>query len=298
MQEQPLVSVLMTVYNREKYIAEAVKSVIESSYKNWELIIVDDQSKDESLNIAQAFAAEDDRIKVYRNEENLGDYPNRNRAASYAQGKYLKYLDSDDLIYPYSLEIMVNGMENHPDAGMGFTYNNYENENKFPIYFNESQTFKNHFFVKGILYIGPSGGIYRKDFFEELSGFNPVFKVASDYDFSMRAAGKRPILLFQRDLIWWRQHEGQQIITGNKNNDYVIHNYIITTKNIKDANISEELKTIILRNNDILMARRLIKLIPSTPLKKIKDIMDRTKFPISNLLKCIHKIEFPRNANN
>src|SRR5690606_2521559 len=97
----PLVSVLMTVYNREKYIAEAIKSVLASTYQNWELIIVDDQSMDNSVAIAQSFAQKDPRIQVHVNKENLGDYPNRNRAASYAKGKYLKYVDSDDLIYPY-----------------------------------------------------------------------------------------------------------------------------------------------------------------------------------------------------
>ena len=90
----PLVSVLMTAYNREKYIAEAIESVLASTYSNLELIIVDDCSKDNTLQIATNYQAKDDRIKVYKNEKNLGDYPNRNKAASYAKGKYLKYVDS------------------------------------------------------------------------------------------------------------------------------------------------------------------------------------------------------------
>ncbi len=72
----PLVSVLMTVYNREKYIAEAIESVLASSYTNFELIIVDDGSKDHSVEIAQKYEAQDHRIKVYVNEQNLGDYSN------------------------------------------------------------------------------------------------------------------------------------------------------------------------------------------------------------------------------
>ncbi|MBN2572301.1 MAG: glycosyltransferase family 2 protein, partial [Ignavibacteriales bacterium] len=84
--DTPLVSVLMTVYNREKYISEAIESVIKSTFKNWELIIVDDQSKDNSFEIAKCYENKDERIRVFINDKNLGDYPNRNKAASYARG--------------------------------------------------------------------------------------------------------------------------------------------------------------------------------------------------------------------
>src|SRR5664279_4015758 len=97
--EQPLVSVLMTAYNREKYIAEAIESVLSSTYTNFELIIVDDGSKDNTVNIARRYELQDSRIKVYINTTNLGDYPNRNHAAGFAIGKYIKYIDADDAIY-------------------------------------------------------------------------------------------------------------------------------------------------------------------------------------------------------
>ena len=86
-----LVSVLMTAYNRQQYIAEAIQSVIANTYQNWELIIVDDRSNGDTVAIAKKFAEKDNRIKVYINENNLGDYPNRNKAVSLAKGKYLKY---------------------------------------------------------------------------------------------------------------------------------------------------------------------------------------------------------------
>ncbi len=76
----------MTTYNREKYLVQAVESVLASTYENFELIIVDDQSKDRSLAIAQELAAKDTRIRVVLNEKNMGDYPNRNKAASLRRG--------------------------------------------------------------------------------------------------------------------------------------------------------------------------------------------------------------------
>src|SRR5665647_2829415 len=103
MNSEYLVSVLMTAYNREKYNEEAIESVLTSSYNNWELIIVDDCSKDSTVDIAEKYARLDKRVHVYKNERNLGQFGNRNKAASYAKGVYLKYVDSDDIIYPLSL---------------------------------------------------------------------------------------------------------------------------------------------------------------------------------------------------
>ena len=88
----PLVSILMTAYNREKYIAEAIKSVLSSTFINFELIIVDDASVDNTVAIAQTYAANDNRLKVYINEKNIGDYPNRNKAAGYATGTFITYV--------------------------------------------------------------------------------------------------------------------------------------------------------------------------------------------------------------
>ena len=83
----PLVSILTTSYNREKYIAECIESVLASAFRDYEYIVVEDCSTDRSYEIALEYAKKDARIRVYRNEKNLGDYPNRNRAASYATGK-------------------------------------------------------------------------------------------------------------------------------------------------------------------------------------------------------------------
>ncbi len=119
MDNSPLVSVLMTAYNREKFISEAIESVLSSLFTNFELVIVDDCSDDKTVEIARYYAEKDSRIKVFVNESNLGDYPNRNKAAEYALGKYIKYVDSDDLLYDFALDVMVRYMERFPEAGFG-----------------------------------------------------------------------------------------------------------------------------------------------------------------------------------
>ena len=94
----PLVSVLMTAYNREAFIADAIASVLAQKFADFELVVVDDASRDRTVEIANDLAARDRRIRVYVNERNLGAYPNRNYAATLARGSLIKYHDSDDLI--------------------------------------------------------------------------------------------------------------------------------------------------------------------------------------------------------
>ena len=143
------VSILTTVYNREKYIAACIDSVLASSYQDWELIIVDDVSTDTSLAIAKSYEQKDPRIKVYINQTNLGDYPNRNKAASYAKGTYIKYLDADDLIYPHGLEIMVHTMEQFPEAGLGISQKVAEDIKPYPFVMQPKETFKREFLMRG-----------------------------------------------------------------------------------------------------------------------------------------------------
>lgn len=216
---QPLVSVLMTVYNREKYIAEAIESVLASSYQNWELIIVDDQSKDQSVEIARQYEVQDTRIKVYVNERNLGDYPNRNKAASLAHGKYIKYLDSDDIIYPHGLGVMVNTMEKYPEAAYGLSFGKVHDFLPYPILLSPEKAYEEHFLKSGLFNEGPTSLIFRNDIFQKENGFQS-FTVYGDAEILLRLSAKYPMVKMQPSLTWWRQHEGQEFDLGNKNDVY------------------------------------------------------------------------------
>lgn len=218
MEECPLVSILMTAYNREKYIAEAIESVLASSYQKWELIVVDDQSKDKTLEIARSYELRDPRIKVILNDKNLGDYPNRNKAASFARGKYIKYLDSDDVFYPYGLEVMVAAMEKYPEAGIGLAFFNHPTTEPLPLMLSSECSLKDHFTKRGVLYVGPSGAIYRRDFFNQLCGFD-YYGVASDYAFNLKAVAQKPLVSLPFDLFWYRVHANQEYHLLNKHYD-------------------------------------------------------------------------------
>src|SRR5690349_21051330 len=98
----PKISVLMTAYNRASYIGAAIESVLAQTERDFELVVVDDRSTDDTVAVASAYLS-DPRVRIARNERNLGDYPNRNHAATLARGRFIKYHDSDDVMYPHCL---------------------------------------------------------------------------------------------------------------------------------------------------------------------------------------------------
>lgn len=197
----------MTAYNRENYIAEAIESVLTSTYTNFELIIVDDYSKDNTVAIAKSFAEKDSRIKVYVNERNLDQFPNRNQAASYARGKYIKYCDSDDKLFDWTLRYCVEMMEKYPDAGMGIL--NLNKDIKDEYLFPKKAIYTN-FFNKTILNIGPSGTILRRKAFEEIGRYKPDYGVPSDMYFNLKMAASFPIVLLSKVFFFYREHNGQE----------------------------------------------------------------------------------------
>lgn len=237
----PVVSVLMTAYNREEYIGEAIESVLSSSYNNFELIIVDDRSTDKTLQIAQDYTKKDERICAYQNERNLGDYPNRNKAALYAKGKYLKYLDSDDMIYFYGLEAMVEAMERFPNAAMGISHPKPEEDIPYPFVVSPEDCFREQFLGPGMLNCGPSGAIIRREIFGKEGGFR-VDRFLGDTELWYRLGMKYPVIKMAPGLVWWRTHEQQEIIAGVESLYYLISGFKldIETLSSPDCPLSSE----------------------------------------------------------
>lgn len=102
-----LVSIIMPSYNTAKYISAAIESILNQTYENWELIIVDDCSTDNTDEILTEYAKKDSRIRYYKNEKNSGAAVARNRALRQAKGKWVAFLDSDDLWEKDKLEKQI-----------------------------------------------------------------------------------------------------------------------------------------------------------------------------------------------
>ncbi|MCF1190803.1 glycosyltransferase [Mangrovimonas sp. AS39] len=243
MNDIPKVSILTTMYNREKYISACIQSVLASTFQDWELIIVDDQSKDRSVEIARTYEAKDARIKVYVNEKNLGDYPNRNQAASYAKGKYIKYLDADDLIYPHGLEIMVKTMEQFPEAVLGISQEVAEDYKSYPFLMTPHETFEREFLKRGVLNFGPTATIFRRKEFEELGKFTGT-RYIGDTEMWYKMALKYPVVKIVPGLTFWRQHDDQEITKGTENYFYLENTYKHGCQTLNDPSMPLSLSEI------------------------------------------------------
>ena len=104
---QPIVSICIPTYNGAKYLRECLDTVLSQTFTDFEVLLVDDQSSDETLSIAQEYAAKDTRIYVKQNEQNLGLVGNWNCCIELAQGEWIKFVFQDDLIAPECLEKML-----------------------------------------------------------------------------------------------------------------------------------------------------------------------------------------------
>ena len=118
-----LVSIIMPSYNAEKYIAAAIKSVLNQTYSYWELIIVDDCSTDGTVKVILSFR--DKRIRFYKNEKNSGAAISRNCALRQAKGRWIAFLDSDDIWHPEKLEQQISFME---EKHYAFTFTDYQTQ--------------------------------------------------------------------------------------------------------------------------------------------------------------------------
>lgn len=124
-----LVSIIMPSYNTAKFISETIESVLAQTYSNWELIIVDDCSTDSTDEVVKSFLS-DNRIKYIKNEKNSGAAVSRNRALREAKGKWIAFLDSDDLWLPVKLEKQIAFMK---ENDYHFSYTNYVEINEASI---------------------------------------------------------------------------------------------------------------------------------------------------------------------
>jgi glycosyltransferase involved in cell wall biosynthesis len=229
--EQPLVSILMTAYNRQQFIAEAIEHVLAINYKNWELIIVDDSSIDSTLEIAQSFQKKEKRVRVYQNERNIGDYPNRNKAAGYAQGKYIVYADSDDRMYPDSLKKWVTEMEKYYCSFGIFSHTG--NEEIFIL--EPEKLMQLHFFNRPILNFGPVATIITNKYFQEINAFPVKYGPANDMYYNLKAASQTRTIVFPFPITDYRIHEGQEL---NNPDAYLYNSYLYLRDALNELNLS------------------------------------------------------------
>ena len=210
MEDSGLVSIIMPLYNSEKYISDSINSVINQTYQNWELLIVDDCSMDNSVEIVKSF--KDERIKLLHNPTNSGAAISRNYALREAKGRWIAFLDSDDLWASSRLEEQLKFMaENH----YAFTYCDYRicNDGKWE---NVIRTAPNKITYKNMLhycYFSTITVIYDAN----KIGLIQIGNIRKNNDYAMwlKALKKADAYRFSKPLSFYMKHENS-ISSGSK----------------------------------------------------------------------------------
>lgn len=199
---QPKVSILIPVFNREKYISETLKSSLDQTYKNIEVIVIDNASTDRSWDIIQRFAEVDSRVKVFRNQSNVGPVRNWLRCVDEATGQFGKILWSDDLIAPEFIERTLPLF--NADVGFVFTAANIFTGNNYldhaPSYLlGKTGLYPTTVYIYEALFgwkmpVSPGCAIFRMDDIRKHLWLQIPNKIQSD--FSMHAIGNDLLLFF------------------------------------------------------------------------------------------------------
>ena len=212
--DAPEISCILPVYNGEGFIAEAIQSVLVQTFEDFELIVVDDGSRDGSPAILQSCADKDSRVKVIT-KENGGIVSALNAGLEAAQGKYIARMDADDIMFPNRLELQRNFLETHPDVvmvggllhsidehGQGIQEPDNHNVGKDPVYTPHN-----------LLIYPPKVPrplhpliMLRKKALQDIGGYRDAYRHVEDYDMYLRICKCGKVADIQEMLLYYRIH--------------------------------------------------------------------------------------------
>lgn len=246
-------SVCIPAYNNAEYIGETIDSILSQTYKNLELIVVDDNSKDDTLKVLQEYEKKDNRVRVYHNEKNLGMSGNWNRCLELCEGEFIKLICADDLLAENALEREVETLIEHPSAVMA------ESDTKLVDLKGNGKGFYKRFRAKGLVqgskvarkgffikdYFGaPQANTFRKSAYQKVGGFDTYYTYILDYDFFVEIAKLGDMYIIHEPLNFFRvrndSNTGQ--VMGDdkeKNAIYVAEHRYLLEKNKTALHLSK-----------------------------------------------------------
>ena len=208
-----LVSIVLPIYNGEKYMRQSIESVINQTYKNLELIIIDDCSSDNTPAIAQEYAEKDNRIRYYRNETNLKLPRGLNRGFSLSKGEYLSWTSDDNLYLPTAIERMVSAIETEK-ADFVFATCDVINENDEIVEIIKApKDFKDA--IIGGDFVGACF-LYTRNVYETVGDYDVNKFLVEDYDYWLRIFYRFNVFNIEDVLYKYRWHDGALTSTEKK----------------------------------------------------------------------------------
>ncbi len=210
-EEGLLISIVMPVYNGEKYLREAVESVIAQEFTNWEMILVNDCSTDDSPAIMAEYQSKDKRVRVIHNETNQKLPRSLNIGFAQAKGNYFTWTSDDNRYKPQALREMLQYMETHREVGLVFADMDYIDENgaKTGFVSREAQEIWSSNCVGACF-------LYRRKTAETVGGYDAELFLVEDYDYWLRIAKQYPVAHLPRCLYEYRNHGGSLTQTKAK----------------------------------------------------------------------------------
>lgn len=242
----PKISIITASYNYEDYIKEAIESVMVQSYQDWELIIVDDGSKDNSLEVINSYAQKDARIKVFTHENNVnkGLIETIKLGLSNVCGDYVAFLESDDVWTKDYLEKKSQIIQQYPDTGLIFNsvemFGCHQNIKEYAGYFELSQKIlnkiefpKNLFDLMLLINLVPTFScvMVKKEAIDACS-FDNLYGPWLDWGLWIQIAYRHDFYYIPKNLTKWRMHQKSYINTSDKikrNNNKILYSIVSNT---------------------------------------------------------------------
>ena len=201
------VSVLLSVYNDEKFIGTAVDSILNQTLKDFELLIIDDSSNDKTRDIISAY--KDPRIRLVKTKKNIGITKSLNKGLKIARGKYIARLDSDDISCPDRLEKQLSYLENNKNYAMVGSHTEVVDENGEHLeYWNQEESAELIFYTLSYRNCLTSSSVmFNKNIVNSLGGYDESCDRAEDFDLWYRISRKYKIYAIPEYLIKWRKRD-------------------------------------------------------------------------------------------
>ena len=199
-----LVSVVIPVFNSEQYITECIDSVLGQSFQDFEIIIINDGSTDNTVDIVSKY--KNDQIKLFH-QKNSGSAAARNFGVEQASGNWIAFIDADDIWLPDKLKKQLDHCSDHAWSHTDL----YFHGDIYPKYTKTTKFTSKHsgLILKNLLVensIGTSSVIIKKEIFQETGGFNTELRALQDWDLWLRIAEKHPVCYFDEPLVYYRVH--------------------------------------------------------------------------------------------
>jgi len=206
----PLISVIIPVYNAERTVLETIGSVQQQSLTDFELIVIDDGSTDDTFERLER--VRDRRLRVFT-YENGGPSAARNRGIGHARGEFISFIDADDLWTPDKLELQLAALRRHPHAGVAYSWTAFIDEDGRFLFAKEPLWFEGNVFRELVVnnFIGSGSNVLiRRECVESVGRFDSRFSHGEDWDYLLRASVRWPFVVVPAYQVLYRLAAGSR----------------------------------------------------------------------------------------